>query len=74
MPARVLLERAAQAGARCALTLVDKDNIASLKGCKNAGFRPYLLREEQWRALHLSQEYRPLPPNSLYSFEVPQTR
>ena len=33
-------ERAAQAGARWALTLVEEDNIASLKGCKNAGFRP----------------------------------
>jgi GNAT superfamily N-acetyltransferase len=66
-------ERAAQAGARWALTLVEEDNIASLKGCKNAGFRPYQLREEQWRALHLSQGYKPLPQNSLYSFEVPQT-
>lgn len=63
-------ERAALAGAHWALTLVDKDNIASLKGCKNANFRPYKLREEQWRALRLSQRFEPLPPDSLYSFET----
>jgi hypothetical protein len=68
----LISERAALAGAHWALTLVEQNNIASLKGCKNAGFRPYKLREEQWRALRLSQKYKLLPHDALYSFETPQ--
>jgi len=67
----LISERAALVGAHWALTLVEQNNIASLKGCKNAGYRPYKLRAEQWRVLRLSQEYRMLPPDSLYSFETP---
>ena len=69
----LISERAVLAGAHWALTLVEQNNIASLKGCRNAGFRPYKLREEQWRVLRLSQTYQPLPENALYSFETPAT-
>lgn len=67
----MISERAASTGAHWALTLVEQNNIASLKGCKNAGFRPYKLREERWRALRLRQEYKLLPESALYSFETP---
>jgi GNAT superfamily N-acetyltransferase len=60
---------AATAGARWALTVVEEDNIASLKGCRNAGFRPYKLREERWRAFRELQTYKPLPLDAKYSFE-----
>jgi GNAT superfamily N-acetyltransferase len=60
---------AGKAGARWALTIVEQSNVASLKGCKNAGFRPYKLREERWRALRTVQTYKLLPLDSKYAFE-----
>ena len=56
-------------GARWALTFVRDDNLASLKGCKNAGFRPYMYRTEKWRLFHLKQSFKLLPEGSLYPFE-----
>jgi hypothetical protein len=66
-----IAEQGASAGARWALTLVDEDNIASLKGCRNAGFRPYKLHEERWRVMRQQLMYTPLQSDALYSFEVP---
>jgi len=60
---------AGKLGARWALTIVEKSNVASLKGCRNAGFRPYKLREERWRALRTVQTYKLLPTDSKYPFE-----
>jgi GNAT superfamily N-acetyltransferase len=57
-------------GARWAMTLVDEDNIASLKGCRNAGFRPYKMHEEKWLALRQQLAYTPLPEGARYSFET----
>jgi hypothetical protein len=68
-----IAERGLETGARWALTLVEKNNIASLKGCRSAGFRPHQVREERWRSLHLTQRYTPLPTDTLYSFETAAT-
>ena len=57
-------------GARWALTSVRDDNLASLKGCKNAGFRPYMYRTEQWRLFHLKQSFKILTEGALYLFET----
>jgi len=65
-----LAAMAAKFGARWALTIVEHSNVASLKGCRNAGFRPYKLREERWRAMRTVQTYTLLPENSKYSFET----
>jgi GNAT superfamily N-acetyltransferase len=65
-----ITERALLSGARYAMTLVEQDNIASLKGCRSAGYRPYKLREERWRALRQAHFYTPLPADAPYSFEV----
>jgi GNAT superfamily N-acetyltransferase len=56
-------------GARWALTYVKHDNVPSLKGCANAGFRPYMLRTESWRAFRLRQSFRVLAEGALYPFE-----
>jgi GNAT superfamily N-acetyltransferase len=37
-------------GARWATAYVEHDNVASLKGCVKAGFHPYMVRIEKWRA------------------------
>jgi hypothetical protein len=55
-----ICERAAEAGARWAITLVEQNNVASLKGCKNVGFSPYQLRREIWRGLRIRQVYEPV--------------
>jgi hypothetical protein len=44
-----------------AYTYVLDTNIPSVKGCRNAGFVPYMLRREQWRAMSMRQEFCPLP-------------
>jgi hypothetical protein len=56
-------------GARWALTYVKHDNVASLKGCAHAGFRPYMMRSESWRGFHLRQSFRGLAEGTLYPFE-----
>ena len=38
-------------------TYILDDNIPSLKGCHNAGFRPYMQRKEYWRAMHLKERF-----------------
>jgi GNAT superfamily N-acetyltransferase len=40
---------AADHDARWVITFVAEDNIPSLKGCKKAGFEPYLRRADRWR-------------------------
>lgn len=42
-----IAERAAGIGAQHVLTFVGKDNPASLKGCRRAGFAPYLVHTRQ---------------------------
>lgn len=54
---------------RYAYNFVRQGNLPSLKGCRNAGFRPYARREEHWRALGLRQSFFRLEPGSLFSFE-----
>ena len=41
--------------AHWAVTYVDRSNIASLHGCRNAGFSPYLLRVDKWRFFRMIQ-------------------
>jgi GNAT superfamily N-acetyltransferase len=68
----VMSELAASAksmGARWLLTIVEENNLASLKGCRNAGFRPFKVREERWRALRKVQNYGLLASDAHYSFE-----
>jgi hypothetical protein len=64
-----IAEQGIRLGARWAITYVKQDNVASLKGCANAGFRPYMIRMESWRGFRLRQSFRILEPEALYPFE-----
>jgi len=64
-----IAEQGLQHGARWALTYVKNDNIPSLKGCAKAGFRPYMLRSEIWRAFRLHQSFRAFDAPTRYPFE-----
>jgi hypothetical protein len=50
-------------------TYVGEDNIGSLKGCKRAGFMPYLMRTERWRFFRRSMDFNLLPPGTPYPFD-----
>jgi hypothetical protein len=67
-----IAEHAEGLNARWVITFVAKENIPSLKGCKKAGFLPYLLRDDQWFLFRRKLTWTPLPEGSLYPFESAQ--
>ena len=69
-----IAEQGIPTGARWALTYVKDENVASLKGCAKAGFRPYIERQERWRFFRLRQSFRLLPEGARYSFEQDSPR
>jgi hypothetical protein len=54
---------------RWAYNYVRLSNEASLRGCRNAGFRPYMRRTEHWRAMRFRQEFVSLDAGALFPFE-----
>lgn len=50
-------------------TYVDIQNIPSLKGCKRAGFSPFLLRKDRWRFFRRFVSFEPLPEHVLKQYE-----
>ena len=63
-------ERGKDRGARWVLTFVTADNIPSLKGCRRAGFVPYLLRKETWRLFRPRVTFTLLPEGTPYPFDA----
>lgn len=59
---------------RWAYNYIRLSNEPSLKGCRNAGFRPHMRREERWRAMRLRQKFIPLRPGTRFPFEYVQDR
>lgn len=59
----LIAERGVDLGARRVITFVGVDNIASLKGCKKAGFYPYLEHTQtNWLfGIHSVDRFQPLP-------------
>lgn len=64
-----IADAAAEQGARSAVTFVADDNIASLKGCKKAGFAPYTHRFEIWRLNRRRIVHQPMPHGTRYAFD-----
>jgi hypothetical protein len=58
-------------GAKRAYTYVAQDNIASLKGCKKAGFVPAIQRTYTFLFFHRFVSFRNLDPGTPYSFDAP---
>lgn len=54
-------EHAVDLGARWVLTLVNEQNVPSLRGCLKAGFEPYQIKRDRWMMMHHSIRYDPLP-------------
>ena len=74
MPAAMALitEKAADFGASRVITFVDSVNIPALKGCKRAGFMPYLTRTDKWRFFRREFNFEELPEGTPYPFDVAQ--
>ena len=62
-------EQAVASGASRAITFVDTDNVPALKGCKRAGFEPYVKRITSWRFMRRSIRFEPLAEQSDLSGE-----
>jgi hypothetical protein len=54
---------------RWGYTYILDNNIPSLKGCRNAGFRLYMQREEYWRALRMRQVFSSPDRGNGFPFE-----
>lgn len=63
-----IAERASDLGARWVITFVGERHIASLKGCKKAGFVPYIRRREIYRLFRRKVTFTPLPEGTPYPF------
>jgi len=49
-------------------TFVDINNIASLKGCRRAGFAPYVLRKDKWFMFRRAITFHPIPAPLLETY------
>ena len=67
-----IAERGRELGARWIITFVAHDNIPALKGCKRAGFSPYLRRREKWRLFRKRLDFEELPQGTPYPFDRDQ--
>ena len=65
-----IAEEAKHLGARYVITFVADHNVPSLKGCKKAGFSPYVERRLSWWFFRRSVTYTPLPAGTPYNFEL----
>jgi GNAT superfamily N-acetyltransferase len=55
-----IAERASDSGGRWVITFVGEDNVPSLKGCKRAGFDPFIMRRRSWRLFRRKYIFEPL--------------
>jgi len=63
-------EQGVALGARRVITFVPPHNIASLKGCKRAGFVPASIKIDRWRFFRRTIDYQRLPPGTPYPFDA----
>lgn len=64
-----IAEKGLDLGARWIITFVAHDNIPALKGCKRAGFSPYLIRRESWRLFRKQLSFEELPQGTPHPFD-----
>lgn len=71
MPAAMarIASRAKNKNVRWVITFVEINNIPSLKGCKRAGFSPYVLRKDRWFFFNRSVTYEKIPEEMMQRYE-----
>lgn len=60
-----IAEKALEHHASTVITFVATDNIPSLKGCKKAGFEPFVTRTDRWRLFKHRSSFGPLAATPL---------
>lgn len=70
MPAAMaeIAKKAESLQSRWVITFVDIQNIPSLKGCKRAGFEPYVLRKSEWFFFRYKVTFNPIPEELLEEY------
>lgn len=71
MPAamsRIAVKAKQMPGVKTVTTYVDIENIPSLKGCKRAGFSPFLLRKDEWLFFNRYISFSPLPADIMQRY------
>lgn len=63
-----ITEKATEIGVQRVITFVDIDNIPSLKGCKRAGFSPYILKKSRWLLFKRSVSYEVIPRDMFFQY------
>jgi hypothetical protein len=63
----LIAERGTDIGAKRVIVFVEEHNIASLRGMKQVGFSPYVLRHEKWFLFHRTLTFTKLPENTPYT-------
>lgn len=56
----LITEKAKEINARWVKTFVDVTNIPSLKGCRRSGFKPYLMKKDQWFLFQRTITFHPI--------------
>ena len=71
MPAAMarIAEKGKDIGATRALTFVGCGNIPALKGCRRAGFTPYIVRRERWVFFRKHVSFSAIPKAMLEQYE-----
>lgn len=72
MPAAMALiaARASSSNAHLVNTFVDINNIASLKGCRRAGFAPYILRRDKWFLFRRTITFHRIPEKLVDTYHL----
>jgi RimJ/RimL family protein N-acetyltransferase len=65
-----IAEKAKDLGAHSVITFVAADNVPSLKGCKKAGFDPYVERRVIWRLGRRHAMFTRLPDGFRFPYEL----
>lgn len=72
MPAAMarIAEKGKDLGASRAITFVGSENIPALKGCRRAGFTPYILRKERWILFRQNISFSFIPKEMLEQYRM----
>jgi hypothetical protein len=62
-------EKSLAAGATRVINYVRHDNLPSLKSCRSAGYKLFMIRKDQWRIFHHTFIFKAIPEDTPYPLE-----
>ena len=67
-------EKSLAIGAKRVINYVRCDNLPSLRSCRNAGYKLFMIRKDKWRIFRRSFIFKPVPEGTLYPLENGQIK